>query len=46
MDIVKLLAILQVIIRIIELLIGMGILKKEDAGKVAKELVKAMITET
>ena len=46
MDIVKLLAILQAIIKVIELLIGMGVLKAPDAGKVAKDLVKAMITDS
>ncbi len=45
MDIVKILAILQIIIKIIEKLIEIGIIKPTTDPKVVKDLITQMILE-
>lgn len=44
MDLTKLLLILQIVIKVIEMLIGAGLIKAREAPKIAAEIVKAMLT--
>lgn len=43
MDLTKLLLILNIVIKVIEMLLGAGLIKAKEAPKVAAEIVKALL---